>query len=334
MTGKEVAIRGFRVQRRVRRPNDLLWLITSNDAKPSDDLLARCVHVRLHYDGVANERQFTMTDGELFVFVKNNRAGIIAELAGMVTRWLDAGRPPAPSHCRFKVFGNVVGSVLAFNGLPGFLSNTQDEIRQHSTTQQQLEAIAERLIDSRDRAFVWEVEGDIEGADDEFKSGPKPAQPRVQKDWVHCLTSAGVITAACTTPDKQKTAASQYLNGVLKVPVEVEVGERTVQAMIVSRPLGGRRVAYALAVKGLPKENGTDGTDHGGDAGVQAVPVQYQPLDAHAATPTGCADAEALLPPGPEASGGNRDRDGDGGQGEPEAAGEGQEDDLWGPGRG
>ena len=80
-----------------------------------------------------------------------------------------------------------------------------------------------------------------------------------QKDWVPYLASAGVIPAACDTPQKQKTAVTQYMASVVKVPVEVDVGDRTVRAMLVSRPLRSRRTAYVLAVEGLPVETGADG---------------------------------------------------------------------------
>jgi hypothetical protein len=312
ITCAQLGYRGMFTQSKIRRPNDILWLITTNNGSPSDDLLSRCIHIRLHYEGDPGAHQYAVTEDEVVGFVKTNRAGILAEAAGMVRRWLDTGRQMVHTPGRFEKFSNTVGSILAANGLPGFLSNAREEVRQHSTTHQQLVAIAERLIDGRDRAFVWEVEGGIESADNEFKRGPRPANPREQKDWVPYLSSAGVITAACTTAEKQKAAASHYLRGMLKVSVEVEVGEQMVQAMIVSRPLGKRRVAYALAVKGLSEVKGTDA--EGGDGGAGAE-----------VTPTGCADSDAttLLPPGPEVSGGNRDRDG-----------EGQEDDLWGPGRG
>lgn len=316
MTSNQVAIRGFNVQRKVRRPNDLLWLITTNDAVPSDDLLSRCIHIRLHYEGEPDSRAFVMSDGELLNYVRDNRSGILAELAGMVVGWLDAGRPSAPAPCRFTVFGQVVGCVLTYNGLPGFLSNTREEVRQHSTTHQQLIAIAERLIDGRDRSFVWEVEGDIEAADEAFKRGPRPENPREQKDWVHILTSAGVITAACTTPEKQKAAATQYLKGIANVPVEVEIGEHTVQARIVSRPLGKHRVAYMLATKGMPVTEAGEGLPDGG--------------------------TEALVHAEGDAAG-TSDRLGNGGSDSPSHDGdseptdratvaeEEQEDDLWGP---
>lgn len=338
ITCAQLGYRGFFTQSKIRRPNDVLWLITTNNGSPSDDLMSRCIHSRLHYEGDPGDHRYAATEDEVVGHVKTNRAGILAEAAGMVRRWLDTGRQMVHTPGRFEKFNNIVGSILAANGLPGFLSNTREEVRQHSTTHQQLVAIAERLIDNTDKSFVREVEGDIEGADDEFKRGPRPANPREQKDWVHYLAGAGVITAACTTPEKQKAAASQYLNGVLKVPIEVEVGEQTVQAMIVSRPLGKRRVAYALALKGLPEVKDTDAEGGDGSAGEEALTEGDQPRDAHAETPTTCVAAHDLLPPESATSLGDRDHDGDrvgvgdGDGGEPEPAGEEPENDLWGPG--
>lgn len=252
MTAKEIAIRGFNVQRKQRRPNDILWIITSNDSLPSDDMLSRCVHIRLHYEGLPERHSFAMTESELVAFVRDNRSAILAELAGMVTRWLDAGRPMAPASSRFAVFGRVIGSVLAANGLPGFLSNTADEVREHSTKHQQLMAVAARIIDGPAPGLIWEIDSPIEEADDEFKRRPPPASPMEQKDWIPYLMSEGVIGAGCDTAQKRKKSATQFMSSVVKVPVDVDIGDQTVRGMIVSRPLGGRRTAYALAVTRLP----------------------------------------------------------------------------------
>ena len=319
ITDSELGPRGFFTQNKIRKPNDILWLFTTNNGAPSDDLLSRCIHIRMHYEGDPGAHQYAVTEDEVVGFVKTNRAGILAEAAGMVRRWLDAGRIIVHTPGRFEKFSNTVGSILAANGLPGFLSNAREEVRQHSTTHQQLVAIVGRLLDGRDRVFVLGVEGDIEDADDEFKRGPRPVDPREQKDWVPYLASAGVITAACSTPEKQKVAATQYLNEVLKVPVEIEVGDHTAHAMIVSRPLGKRRVAYALAVKGLPPALKADG-DGDGRAEVQVVVDEpHETGD----VPSPNVDGGANPPPSPEPSPSGRDGSKDASQ-EPE-------DDLWGP---
>jgi hypothetical protein len=314
ITCAQLGYRGMFVQSKIRRPNDVLWLLTTNDGSPSDDLLSRCIHIRLHYEGDPDSHHYGATEDEVVRYMKANRPGILAEAAGLVRQWLDAGRPHTHTPGRFEKFSNTVGSILAANGLPGFLSNARAEIREHSATHQQLVAIAERLIDSRDRLFVWEFAGDIETADEEFKHRQRPANPREQKDWVPYLTSAGVITAACTTPEKQKASATQYLNSVIKVPIEVDIDEQTVQAMIVSRPLGKRRVAYMLAVKGLLAVPGT-----------VAASVEEQGTAAASNEPGVELTEEASSAcPSPEAGPRNGDVTG--------PAIEGNEDDLWGPG--
>ena len=168
----------------------------------------------------------------------------------MVRRWMDAGRIMVHTQGRFEKFSNTVGSILAANGLPGFLSNDRAEIRDHSTKLQQLLAIAERVIDERKAGFLWEVDCPIEKADDRFKA-QMPEHPMEPKDWVAYLIGAGVILPTCNTSQKQKMAVTEYMKTVVKVPLEVVVGDDLVQVMIVSLPLRSRRTAYALAVQGL-----------------------------------------------------------------------------------
>ncbi len=259
MTAAMLGIRLFHLQVKLRRPNDLLWLLTTNDVAPSEDMLSRCVHIRLHYEGLPDAHPFALSEGELVEYVRSNRAAILAELAGMVLAWRDAGRPESPAPCRFKIFGRIVGSVLAFNGLSGFLSNAREEICTNSAKQQQLIALVERLIDSRPADFVFECQGDFESADDAFKMGSPPPRPKEKGDWVHLLIAAGAIPSSFDTPQKQKAAATKYLNGVVKKPVDIDVGGAPVRAMIVSRSLGARRTAYMLAVAGLSASPRPDG---------------------------------------------------------------------------
>lgn len=250
MTCAQLGFRGMFTQSKIRRPNDVLWLITTNDGLPTDDLLSRCIHIRLHYEGDPDNHRYRTTEDEVKNFVRANRAGILAEAAGMVRAWLDAGRPMVHTPGRFEKFSNTVGSILAANGLSGFLSNARAEIREHSTKLQLLTAVAERIIDGRAAGFLWEVDCPIEEADDRFKAH-MPEHAMESKDWVGYLTGAGAIPPTCNTSQKQKVAVTEYMKGVVKKPLEVVVGDREVQVMIVSRPLRSRRTAYALAVQGL-----------------------------------------------------------------------------------
>ena len=306
MTCAQLGFRGFHTQSKIRRPNDVLWLITTNDGTPSDDLLSRCIHIRLHYEGDPASCRYGATEDEIVQYMKANRAGILAEAAGMVRRWMDAGRVLVHTPGRFEKFSNTVGSILAANGLPGFLSNARAEIREHSTKLQQMTAIAERVIDDRAAGFLWEVDCPIEEADDRFKA-QMPEHAMEPKDWVGYLTSAGVILPTCNTSQKQKVAVTEYMKTVVKVPLEVVVGDALVQVMIVSRPLRSRRTAYALAVQGLAAA-----------PAIEAVDDSAANLDLAAPSPV-AAEGDATV--GPAAAQANSELP----SGEPE-----QDCDLWG----
>ena len=302
MTCAQLGFRGMFTQSKIRRPNDVLWLITTNEGSPSDDLLSRCIHVRLHYEGDPAAHRYRATEDEIVRYVKANRAAILAEAAGMVRAWLDAGRQRVHTPGRFEKFSNTVGSILAANGVPGFLSNARAEIREHSTKLQQLTAIAERVIDERRAGFLWEVDCPIEEADDRFKA-QTPEHAMEPKDWVGYLTGAGVIPPTCNTSQKQKVAVTDYMKTVVKVPLEVVVGDSVVQVTMVSRPLRSRRTAYALAVLGLAAATAAEGVDGGGNID-QASPT---PRDVEVGADTGPDGSRPCL----ELPAGEQEPDGD-----------------------
>lgn len=255
MTSFQLGYRGMYVQSKIRRPNDILWLITTNDGEPTDDLLTRCIHIRLHYEGPPEGHRFKLEEDMLIDHVRTNRTAILAEAAGMTMRWIEAGRPYVDVQCRFAKFGRTIGSILAANGLPGFFSNSKAEIREHSPKLQQLAAVAERVIDERNRNFILELDGSIDTAE---KAVHESASHKMEQgDWVPYLQSAGVIASSHATPQQRKSAATNFLKSVVKVPLEVHIGDVEVTVKLVSRPLGKRRVAYALAVEGLEGLLGT-----------------------------------------------------------------------------
>ena len=303
ITCAQLGFRGMFTQSKIRRPNDVLWLITTNEGSPSDDLLSRCIHIRLHYEGDPNTHQYRTTEDEIVQGMKANRAGILAEAAGMVRVWLDTGRPRVHTPGRFEKFSNTIGSILAANGLPGFLSNARAEIREHSTKLQQLTAIAERVIDDRAAGYFWEVDCPIEEADDRFKA-QMPEHAMEPKDWVGYLTGAGVIPPTCNTSQKQKVSVTDYMKTVVKVPLEVVVGDSVVQVTMVSRPLRSRRTAYALAVHGLAAAPAVEVVD---DSAATLDLAAVSPVAAEGDAAAGPAAAQ----PSPELPSGEPDEDGD-----------------------
>jgi hypothetical protein len=248
MTGSEVGIRIFHAQKRLRRANDVLFLFTTNSAQPSDDMLTRCVHIRLNYEGSPDCHPFQMSERELAGFLETNRLGILAELAGMVMHWLDAGLPSKPSPSRFTVCGQVIGSVLAANGVPGFLSNSREESLANSSTHQHLVDLATRIIREKPEGFVWEADCPLESALEMFSQLRPAGNKRQQEDWVPLLTKVGVVLPG-GDESASKSMATKFLKSVTNKPVDVEVGDETCRAAVVWRNHGSHRLIFALAVQ-------------------------------------------------------------------------------------
>jgi len=128
------------------RPNDLLWFITMNHTRASPDLVSRGIPIRFHYDGNPGERDFG--DRDPLGYAKQYRAELLGELAGMVVRWNQAGRPTGPHRHRLSQWGRVVGGILQANGLPEFLSNLDESTAEFNTELDELAALAEAAISS------------------------------------------------------------------------------------------------------------------------------------------------------------------------------------------
>ena len=124
------------------------------------------------------------------------------------------------------------------------------------------------------------------------------------KDWVGYLIGAGVILPTCNTSQKQKVAVTEYMKTVVKVPLEVVVGEALVQVMIVSRPLRSRRTAYALAVQGLAAAPAVEVVD---DSAANLDLATPSPV----ATEGDAAPGPAAAQPSSELPSGEPDEDGD-----------------------
>ena len=73
----------------IRVDNSLILALTANQDAVSRDLVTRLVPVNLFFEGDATKRSFYMEDP--VGFAQQYRCELIAELLGMVQRWIDAG---------------------------------------------------------------------------------------------------------------------------------------------------------------------------------------------------------------------------------------------------
>jgi hypothetical protein len=137
------------------RPNDLLWIVTMNDTKTSPDLVSRGLPIRLFFEGNPGERQFGQDPLE---FAHAHRAELLGELAGMVVRWVQAGRPRFGHRHRCAEWAAVIGGILQVNGLSEFLANMNEAAGDFNAELEGLAALAEAAMEVKGATIIVENE--------------------------------------------------------------------------------------------------------------------------------------------------------------------------------
>lgn len=108
--------------------NRASWLATGNNIKLGGDLPRRCVWVRMDA-GVARPWQRdenSFKHPRLVSWVTKNRGGILAAILTIAQCWVAGDMPEAaglPNLGSFEDYRRVIGGVLAFAGVEGFLGN-------------------------------------------------------------------------------------------------------------------------------------------------------------------------------------------------------------------
>lgn len=112
----------------ITRPqNDVLFCLTMNLTNLGSDLRRRALPVNLVLEDSVQSVRYAVAD--LLGFVERHRLEIVAELAGLVQRWLDAGSPPAPNahrHSTGQLWAETIGAILHHAGFHEFLDNLED----------------------------------------------------------------------------------------------------------------------------------------------------------------------------------------------------------------
>lgn len=142
----EVSFRILGQSEMLKRPNTYVWAITMNSTKVSPDLMSRGVPVRLAYEGKPEDRRFA--GPEPVKFARENRVALLSELAGMVVRWNQAGRPAGTASHRCGEWAGVIGGVLAEAGFPEFLANYGEAAARFDTRLEALAALAEAVVEA------------------------------------------------------------------------------------------------------------------------------------------------------------------------------------------
>ena len=120
ITNKRLAIRLFHSQNQLDLPNNFQWLMTTNGAHYSKDLIERSILVEIQYDGDPIRRQ---SDTSPLQLVEENIERLHAEMKGLYLNWVDQGSRQHRLDGRNAEFFTLMNSILVTNGFYSFDGN-------------------------------------------------------------------------------------------------------------------------------------------------------------------------------------------------------------------
>ena len=118
MTGQRLALRIFHSQRLFNLPNNFQWVITTNGANYSDDLIERSILVEIYHLGKPKYGQATPLE-----YVVENSQQLHSEIKGLYDYWMAQGKPRLRLDRRNHGYFTLLNSILTVNGYKGFDSN-------------------------------------------------------------------------------------------------------------------------------------------------------------------------------------------------------------------
>jgi hypothetical protein len=112
-------------------PQRATWLATGNNIKLGGDLPRRCVRVRMDARMARpwERRGEQFRHPHLLAWVRAHRGEVLAALLTVARGWYVAGEPvpaDAPTLGSFEDWARVMGGMLSYAGIEGFLSNLAD----------------------------------------------------------------------------------------------------------------------------------------------------------------------------------------------------------------
>lgn len=122
------------VSKNFRGENNRTWCITGNAVKLSGDIPSRSVLIDLN-PGPADPKKrpvgdFALGDLDVWISQEVNKVKVIRALLTLIAAWADHGCPRSGVQHRFAEWAAIVGGVLKYHGVPGFLGN-QAKIDDH-----------------------------------------------------------------------------------------------------------------------------------------------------------------------------------------------------------
>lgn len=111
-----------------RLPIRCTWVATGNNPTSSHEIARRLVRIRLDARTDQPWRRDGFRHPDLMVWVRANRARLVAACLTLCRAWVAAGRPRASGRGigSYEAWSQVLGGILEVAGVPGFLGNLEE----------------------------------------------------------------------------------------------------------------------------------------------------------------------------------------------------------------
>jgi len=277
-------------------PNDVLFVLTSNNLTAGRDLVSRNVTIDLYTEGDPKKRQAARKASKPLAYAHEHRAEILGELAAMVMRWVDAGRPDGELNTRFDKVSQIVGGILDVNGFPGFASNAETAAIEMDDELQRMLELAEQIVGGSHGEGVM-----VRRGEDASKAG------RVAGDWIGAFEQLGLIDVRhqqeATTKSKSSRVGKLFSSYIDRALTVESAGRRWV-VTIRKRPASGNKTFYYAEVEVIEAVADGDAAGPVDGDGQPATESVTEPVTGPtavvtpASTPVASAAASAASPAG------------------------------------
>jgi hypothetical protein len=154
LTSREWSDRRLGSNETIRVASRSVWVATGNNLRTAGDIPRRSYTTLLdaNVERPWTRRDFKIPDLEQYVLI--NRGNLLGAAYTIMRAWHTNGRPKAevPRFGSFQQWADIIGAVLAFMGIEGFLTNLeQTQIIQDEDTQQWTAFFAEWWREFEDR---------------------------------------------------------------------------------------------------------------------------------------------------------------------------------------
>lgn len=108
-------------------PQKAIWAVTGNNISIGGDIARRSYWIRIDASMARPWLRIDFKHNDLLGWIKANRAAIVADLLIMAKAWNDAGRPAGKGSLGgFKSWSDIVGGILSYANVEGFLDNSTE----------------------------------------------------------------------------------------------------------------------------------------------------------------------------------------------------------------